>query len=277
MHRNHTVAPALFALFSLSLASAQQVTPPQIYRAELIKTKPGKLNDYKDFISKNLEGITRPGIRAGKLMSYGFAQVFTPTGTAVDHDCLGLYGYKSWDQMEPEGDGPPSYIKEAMKTLGFASPQAYMAARDPLRDIIRSEVWVRVAGTAATEQLIPKAGEWVIASYIKTLPGKSGEYEKAWKAYSLPLQEDRVKAGKLKSYTMWSIPGTTGTGSDYDHVTFQRVMSFKDIGANPESAEGDSTADRVHKGKDWRQMRRDMQSLRTLYRAEVIQIKNVVR
>jgi hypothetical protein len=265
---------ALAALFTITAASAQQIAVPQIYRAEFIKTKPGKLNEYKEFINKNLEGITRPNIKAGKLMTYGFSQVFTPTGTAMEHDCIGLYGYSSWDQLEPNTDGPPDYVVSAMKSLGFQSPKDYTAKRDPLRDIVRAEIWRRVAGTTISTESVPKVGDWIVASYIKALPGKSTEYENAWKTYSLPLQEDRVKAGKLKSYTMWSIPGS-GTSAHYDHVTFSRPMSFKDIGAA--SGDGESAADRVHKGKDWRQMRREMQNLRTIYRAEIIQIKNVVR
>jgi hypothetical protein len=39
------------------------------------------------------------------------------------------------------------------------------------------------------------------------------------KKYSLPLQEDRVKAGKLKSYSMWTVGGGTGSDSKYDIVS----------------------------------------------------------
>lgn len=181
-------------------------------------------------------------------MSYSYSQVFTPTGSAQEHDLVGVYGYSSWDQMEPS-DGPPAYIKEAVTTIGFTSPQDYMAKRDILRDIVRSEIWRRVAGTTPTENSAPKAGDWIILDYIKTQPQKGSDYDTIWKAYSLPIQEERVKAGKIKSYSMWSVPGA-GTESNYDRVALLRYASFKDIGYEPPTTEVNASAEKSHAGKD---------------------------
>lgn len=278
MHRNQTRSRSVIAFFSLaSLMLAQQPTPPAFYRVDFIKTKPGKQTEYTDFLKKNVTAISQASIKSGKLMGWGFANVFTPTGTHQEHNLVGFYAYGNWENMEPS-DGPPPEIDSTMKTLGFSSPQDYMAKRDVLRDIIRSEIWRRVSGTTPTEANAPKAGDWVIVSYLKTAPGKAADYDKVWKTYSLPILEDRAKNGKLKSYSMWSVLGGGGTESKYDRISLARYATFKEIGPNDDlNSEMDSIAERIHSGKDWRQMRRDMQSLRTMYRGEVIQIKTSVR
>lgn len=267
----------LITMFSLTLGWAQTPTPPSFYNAIFVKTKPGKTTEYKEFIAKNSVPLAKAQIQTGKLMGYGVAQVFTPSGVDADHNFMALYGYRSWDQMEPS-DQVPDYIKEATKTLGFASPQDFRAKRTSLSDAVRSEIWRRVAGTTPTSDNAPKAGEWVVVSYIKTSPGKGADYDKIWKSYSLPLQEENAKAGKFKSYSMWSVFGGNGAEAKYDRVSLIRFASFKDIVPNDNAAdEAGALADKVHHGQDWRQMRREMTSLRTPYRSEIIQIKASVR
>jgi hypothetical protein len=277
MHRNRTASRSLIAIFSVALGCAQTATPPTFFRVDFIKTKPGKATEYTDFLKKNLPAITQAQIKAGKLLSWGYSQVFTPTGEAQEHNALGLYGYSSWGQMEPS-DGPPDYITSTMKTLGFTSPKDYAEKRNPMRDIVRTEIWRRQAGTTPTPDTTPKAGEWVIVSYLKTLPGKGGDYDTIWKNYSLPIQEARVKDGKLKSYSMWATFGGNSSEANYNRVSLARYASFKDLGpAEGGMAETDAAAERIHPGKDWRQMRRDMVALRTIYRTEIIQIKMTER
>lgn len=267
----------LFTILPLAVACAQQPTAPSFYHVDFIKTKPGKMQEYKDFLKQNVIAISQSQIKAGKLMSWGYSQVFTPTGSSEEHDLVGLYGYSSWEQMEPP-DGPSGSVTDTMKTLGFTSPQDYAAKRGVLRDIVRSQVWRRVAGTTPMPESAPKAGEWAVVSYIKTLPGKGGDYDKVWKDYSLPIQEDRVKAGKLKSYSMWQVFGGNTSEAKYDRVSLARYASFQDLSPQQNAAgESDSTAERIHPGKDWRQMRRDMTSLRTIDRMEMVQIKLTVR
>ena len=223
-------------------------------------------------MKKNVSAVSEAGIKEGKLLSWGYERVFTPTGTGEEHDLIGLYGYENWEQLEPAG-APSDAVKAAMKALGFASPQDYADKRDPLRDIVRSEIWHRAAGTTRTADTVPKVGEYIVVSYLKPLPGKAADYLDIWKKYSLPLQEERVKTGKLKSYSMWTVGGG-GTASNYDMVSLARYPSFKDITpGDAAGAQADSVADHIHAGKDWRQMRRDMISMRTIYRSEIVRIQ----
>jgi hypothetical protein len=276
MQKPSAAARSLIAIFSFTLAgTAQQATPPAYYRIELIKAKPGKLSEYETFLKKNIPAITQAQLKAGKLTAWGLTRVVTPTGLAQEHDLIGFYGYSKWDQMEPS-DEAPDYIRAAMKELGFESPQDYAAKRDPLRDIVRSEIWKRQAGTTATADNMPKAGEYVIVSYLKTLPGKGEEYDEIWKKFSLPIQEDRVNAGKLRSYSMFSVMGASGSGSHYDRVSLARYASFADLSPEDSMAPAEAAAERIHAGKDWRQMRRDMVSLRTVYRSEIVKIEESI-
>lgn len=282
MTRNHILRSLPIASFSvaalfLATAMAQQpVTPPAFYRVDFLKAKPGKLTDYEAFLKKNLPGISQASIKAGKLSAWGFTSVVSPTGTAEEHDLIGFYSYDKWEQMEPL-DEAPDYVKAAMKAVGFASPADYAAKRDPLRDVVRSEVWKREAGTTATADMIPKAGDYVLATYLKAAPGKESDYLEVWKKYSLPIQEDRVKAGKLKSYSMWTVVGSAGTDSKYNVVALSRFATFKELAPVDDTEELDKASEQVHAGKDWRQMRRDMVGLRTVYRSEMLKIQDVVR
>jgi hypothetical protein len=62
-----------------------------------------------------------------------------------------------------------------------------------------SEIWKKQAGTTITADNTPKAGEYVVVTFLKAEPSKTGEYLDVWKKYSLPIQEERAKAGHLKS------------------------------------------------------------------------------
>ena len=39
----------------------------------------------------------------------------------------------------------------------------------------------------------------MVVTFLKAEPSKTGEYLDVWKKYSLPIQEERAKAGHLKS------------------------------------------------------------------------------
>lgn len=252
-------------------------TTPAFYAIEFIKAKPGKLAEYKEFLHKNLPPIGVARIKAGDQLGWGLGEAVSPTGTSMDHDLVGFYAYTKFEQLE-RPDEQPDYMKAALKTLGFNTFADYATKRDPLRDITRTEMWSRQAGTTLTADNVPKAGEYVVITYLKINTGKAADYDQIWKTYSLPLQEDRVKAGKLRSYSMWSVMGA-GEGNHYDHVSLARYASFKDIGGDPATQlpEQNALADRIHSGKDWRQMRREMVSLRSVYGTEIIKLRESVR
>ena len=84
--------------------------------------------------------------------------------------------------------------------------------------------------------------------------------------------------GKLKSYTLYSVSGGTGTDAKYSAVSLARYGSFKDIApAEDAAAQNDALAERIHAGKDWRQLRRDMVSMRTVFRTELVRIEQSLR
>ena len=168
------------------------------------------------------------------------------------------------------------YFQMMDKCLG-GPPEEYAMKRDPLRDIVRSEIWHYAAGTTRTVATTPKVGEYVVVTYLKLAPGKQADYLDIWKKYSLPLQEERVKDGKIKAYSMWTVGGG-GTASNYDMVTLARYAAFNDI--QPESgatSETNAYSERVHAGKDWRQMQRDMVALRSVYRSEIVKIQDRIQ
>jgi len=266
------VARSLFALLSLATAFAQQPSL-NYYRVNFIKAKPGTIADNEAFMKKNITALAQADIKEGRMVSWGYTRVVSPTGTTVNHDLMTFTGYEKWEQLEPTS-GTPEFLKAVYKSLGFASPADFGAKLAAMRDVTRSEIWHLATGTAPTPDTKPKAGEYVVVSYLKTMPGKTAEYLDIWKKYSLPLQEDRIKAGHLKSYTMWTVGGS-GSGSQYDVVSLSRFADFKDIpaGEGAGTPAGNAAADRIHAGKDWRQMRRDMQALRTPVRSEIVQIR----
>lgn len=56
--------------------------------------------------------------------------------------------------------------------------------------------------------------------------------------------------GKLKSYTLYSVSGGTGTDAKYSAVSLARYGSFKDIApAEDAAAQNDALAERIHAGK----------------------------
>ena len=271
-------AMAAASLLAWATAAKAQMAPPKYYRVDMLKTKPGKLQEYEKLLHEQVTVISAAAIKQGKMRAWAASPIVDPTGSSLEHDIIGIYVYDKWEDLTPF-DTPPAYISEALKSLSFSSMADYAAKRDPMRDLVRSEIWQRVAGTTLTPENAPKIGDYSIFTYLKAKQGlpEGASYEARWKAGSLPVLEERAKAGKLKSYAMWRVLSGSGEGPKYDHVSIARYGSFAELEPK-ESDLGEIGADweRIHKGKDWRQMRRDMTEGRTVYRSEVARIKELV-
>ena len=267
---------ALLIFVSLGVALAQQPKTVSFYEVSFVKTKPDKGSAYRSFLKTNAP-LLQAGVKDGRWMSYGGAQVVTPTGTAQEHDFMLFAGFERFEQMEPS-DVLPDSMKAALTTLGYASQEDYTAKRGALRDVVRSEWWKREAGTTVTADSLPKIGEYLVVTYLKMAPDKTKDYLAVWKKFSLPLQEERIKMGKLKSYSLCSVTGGAGTDAKYSMVSIVRYGSFKDLApADDAAAQNDALADRVHPGQDWRQWQRDMVSMRTVFRTELLRIEQSIR
>jgi hypothetical protein len=91
MNKRIATARSLIAFLSISIGVAQQPAPVNYYRVDFIKAKPGKLAEYETFLKKNVPGISQVSIKDGKLLSWGYTRVVTPTGSAEEHDLIGFY------------------------------------------------------------------------------------------------------------------------------------------------------------------------------------------
>jgi hypothetical protein len=94
---------------------------------------------------------------------------------------ISFTGYETWEQLEPSSNEPAEGVKAAMKALGSATPEALTAALQPLRDVVRSEIWHFAAGATRTPEMAPKEGDYVVVSYLKAQPGKTDDYIDMWK------------------------------------------------------------------------------------------------
>ena len=85
---------------------------------------------------------------------------------------------------------------------------------------------------AAHAQTAPAPPKYAMLEYIKFEPGKAAEYRKVEQEVWQPIHRERVKAGIIRSWTLWNrtLPG--GGAYDYDALIITTFDSFAAIG-NP--------------------------------------------
>ena len=85
---------------------------------------------------------------------------------------------------------------------------------------------------AAHAQTAPAPPKYAMLEYIKYEPGKAAEYRKVEQEVWQPIHRERIKAGVIRSWSLWSrtLPG--GSAYDYDALIITTFDSFAAIG-NP--------------------------------------------
>ncbi len=118
--------------------------------------------------------------------------------------------------------------------------------------------------TASTQS---KTVKYVEVDYMKVEPGKEADYLKVEQDLWKPVHQERVKNGKLKSWSLYALQFPSGTDEKYDFVTVNVFDQFGQL-ENP-YANAEELLAKVHPGMKLSDFINRTDSARRLVRSEV--------
>ena len=112
-----------------------------------------------------------------------------------------------------------------------------------------------------------KSAKYFQVDYMKVSPGKDTEYLKVEREMWKPLHQERIKGGRLRSWSLYGLQFPSGTEEKYDYIT---VNAFDEFGQleNP-FANADKMLAKVHPGEKVEDFLDRTEKSRSLVRSEV--------
>jgi hypothetical protein len=71
--------------------------------------------------------------------------------------------------------------------------------------------------------------KFALIEFYKLEWGKDAEYRKIARELWMPIHRERVKLGKIKSWSLWNVRFSRGAESEYDRVTIATFDKFADV------------------------------------------------
>ena len=112
-----------------------------------------------------------------------------------------------------------------------------------------------------------KSPKYFEVDYMKVNPGKEADYLKLEREDWKPLHQERIKAGQIRSWSLYALQFPSGTDEKYDYVTVNAFDQFGQL-ENP-YANAQTMFARVHPGVKVNEFLDRTEKTRNLVRSEV--------
>lgn len=253
------LAGALAATCHPALAQLQQQQPYYTQVLNCVKAKPGKLGEYRQFLSGVVAKAMQARVNDGKLVSWSVLRNIMPAGTEAHCD-VRIVSYF-------EGAPPPPASREdmaqALQAAGIhMTADEFYAKRESLTTLVSSELW-RVRERVG----MPAKGNYVYLNYMKVRePAEYAEFEHSvWR----PMAEQWVKDGAMSSWIFGTkiLPG--GTETEYSAYSADVFPTWK---AAFTLRPTQPVFEKSHPGRNYQQAMTRLEKLRDLARRELLVI-----
>jgi hypothetical protein len=222
------VVAALFAAISLALPAPAQAasTPPQHYLTlDYMKPTPGKSGDYVRMERESWKAIHQARVAAGNIVSWKLYSVSFPNGDSLEYQYVVVTEFPSWAALENPYQGI-----NFDKVLGEGKAAAARTTAGATRTIVRQDT---LGVTGATDNFSTSANTLLSVHFIKTLPGKTADFQKVQEEFYLPVNNAVAKAnGGATSWAGAFVRYPTSADRPYSHVSFNGSASFTQMDAD---------------------------------------------
>lgn len=179
------------------------------------------------------------------LVHWSLSRVVYP-GVDADYNYLGVTVYNG-----PPPESANAAADAVAKKIAGVPLTEYMKKLYPLRKTAGSELLMRVAGTANPGAGIAREGDYRITYRLKIKPTMLDEFTAQIQSMTVPVMQERVKAGDLKSYSSWTRVFPMGGEDAYDALS---SLTFKDLASAVKGLDTSKTAAnfvKAHPGKSY--------------------------
>ncbi|MEK7832761.1 MAG: hypothetical protein AAB401_16830 [Acidobacteriota bacterium] len=71
--------------------------------------------------------------------------------------------------------------------------------------------------------------KFALIEFFKLEPGKGADHRKIERELWMPIHRERIKLGKIKSWSLWNVRFSRGAESEYDRLTITTFDKFADV------------------------------------------------
>jgi len=198
----------------LACHSAAQ-TPPVFVETVCLKVEAGKAPAYEAFVRDTVAKGMRAMVQSGDVLWFLFSRSVIPAGESAMCDYVGATATRGFPSEPAQ-----SRLAQAVAKAGTnMTADQYVAKLNSLRRQVTNSILVTLGAVGEIGE-----GDYYRVNFMKLKPGGAwNELEqKIWR----PVQEQRVKDGKLKAWRTYNrmLPG--GSGHPYDAVTIDVFPSW---------------------------------------------------
>lgn len=176
---------------------------------DFMKVVEGKGPDYAK-LEEAWQAVHEDRVRKGQIESWSLYLVrLPPLSTSREYDAVTMMVFPSFAKIRE------AYDEQQVAKIGKFPP-----AND-IRKLVRSEIWsvYRSVGDLL-------ASKYATVLFHKARPGQLSDYLRAQTEHYVPINEELVKSGVRKSWHSLGVWYPSGTGNNYDWVTWDGFETF---------------------------------------------------
>jgi hypothetical protein len=206
---------------TLMLMVAAGLQAQQVYTvSRAFKVKPGQAAEFEKFVMGFGQKYHQVRKDTGTEAGWVLLRLVSPSGEEAPYH----YVSTSFHTTFPELDRDPA-IAAALTKLDMTQEQ-FTARLNAVATTVRRTVNVRIDSVGEMA-----VGDYVRVDYMKVLPNHGAEYVDMERRIYKPIQEQRVKEGIIKGWSInaWMLPG--GSERPYQFFTTNVVKDSQGLGS----------------------------------------------
>jgi hypothetical protein len=235
---------------------AAQTATPVFQTLTCVKAQPGKLTEYRDFVTSNGPKLAKVAIDAGSYNTWTLLQSVRPNGEEARCD----FEISTLSEGAPPEPNRGQGLAEALSKAGIKMSAAdYLGKRDATSHLVSQEIWVMRIRVGT-----PKKGNYVFQNYmkVKDAAGYSKFENDIWR----PMAEGWVQEGSQSAWVLATrfLP----SGTDLPYAAYSADI-YPDWASVFKSRSTQAVFEKVHTHKDYQDTMSKLGTLRDLARRDL--------
>jgi len=266
---------AAFVMIALLLPASRalsQAPSPQFYvGVNFIKVTPGKQEQYRQLVEKYGKKVNEYLFKNQNLMGWYLYQVLMPAGSATDFDYAAVNISNSLGALLDFPISTKDMYKKVFPEMTDKMISDVQAQFDECRHVVRREIYSPVEGAHTDNAPNGPPAKYMEVDLMHPADGKTADYIKMEKETFLPLHNERVKMGILKSWSLYEKIMPVDTRMGYEYVT---VNFYDDLNKlNDGYAE---SVKKLYPQKDMTSMFNETSAVRTMVQSGIWKLMSYV-
>jgi hypothetical protein len=251
----------LFLLQHLRSSAQATDQKPVYFSVSYIKVQPDKEGQYRDLLKKYGKKINEYFYKNGFIMGWYMHRVIVPSGTAKEYDYAAVNISSDFKELLEDTISIRAVFKKVFPAITDKMFDSIASQYQRVRTVVKREIYVSMT------DLNPEAPttKYVSLDFMKTMPGKDGDYEKMEKETWTPVHKERVNMGVIKDWGVYQKILPSGAKEEYNYVTGQFFDDLSAV-ADPKYIEAFNKA---WPGQDAAKFIQNTESTRTLVKNEL--------